>query len=277
MTIGASPSQPATSGATDDTVLYSLSDGLATIALNRPDKLNSLNAAMHAKLRQLLGQVADDSAVRAVLLTGKGRGFCAGQDLNERKQSPGGMAPDLGQTIETTWNPLARALHYLEVPVICAVNGVAAGAGVNLALGCDLVIAARSASFVLTFSRIGLVPDAGGTYFLPRLAGSARAMGLALLGEKLSAADAAAWGLIWRCVDDGELEEVTQKVARTLAQGPTRGLMRTKQALRHSLHSSFEEQLELERQVQRQCGFSHDYKEGVTAFLERRPPSFKGS
>jgi 2-(1,2-epoxy-1,2-dihydrophenyl)acetyl-CoA isomerase len=162
-------------------------------------------------------------------------------------------------------------------PVIGCINGVAAGGGANLALACDMRIASDRAKLGQTFNRIGLCPDWGGTYFLPRLAGSARAMGLALLGEKLSAADAAAWGLIWRCVDDGELEEVTQKVARTLAQGPTRGLMRTKQALRHSLHSSFEEQLELERQVQRQCGFSHDYKEGVTAFLERRPPSFKGS
>lgn len=276
MSIDATASPP-TSAAADDSVLFSLVDGLATITLNRPDKLNSLNAAMHARLRHLLGRVADDSAVRALLLTGNGRGFCAGQDLNERRQSPGGMAPDLGQTIETTWNPLARALRYIKVPVICGVNGVAAGAGVNLSLACDLVIAARSASFVLSFSRIGLVPDAGGTYFLPRLAGSARAMGLALLGEKLSATDAAAWGLIWRCVEDGELEEATRKVARTLAQGPTRGLMHTKEALRRSLHSSFEEQLELERQVQRQCGFSHDYKEGVTAFLERRPPNFKGS
>lgn len=276
MSTSSTPAQPASS-ATDDPVLFTLSGGLATITLNRPDKLNSLNAAMHARLRQLLGQVADDPTVRALLLTGNGRGFCAGQDLNERRQAPDGAPPDLGQTIEATWNPLARALHYLEIPVICAVNGVAAGAGVNLALGCDIVIAARSASFVLTFSRIGLMPDAGGTYFLPRLAGMARAMGLALLGEKLSAVDAAAWGLIWRCVDDGDLQETAQKIARTLATGPTRGLTHAKRALRRSLHHSFEEQLELERQLQRQCGFSHDYREGVIAFLEKRPPDFKGS
>ncbi|MCC6196286.1 MAG: 2-(1,2-epoxy-1,2-dihydrophenyl)acetyl-CoA isomerase [Burkholderiales bacterium] len=276
MSASSTPAPPASSS-TDDPVLFTLSGGLATITLNRPDKLNSLNAAMHARLRQLLGQVADDPTVRALLLTGNGRGFCAGQDLNERRQAPDGAPPDLGQTIETTWNPLARALHYLEIPVICAVNGVAAGAGVNLALGCDIVIAARSASFVLTFSRIGLMPDAGGTYFLPRLAGMARAMGLALLGEKLSAVDAAAWGLIWRCVDDGDLQEAAQKIARTLATGPTRGLKHAKRALRRSLHHSFEEQLELERQLQRQCGFSHDYREGVIAFLEKRPPDFKGS
>ncbi len=276
MSTPSSPAPPASSSI-DDPVLFTLSGGLATITLNRPDKLNSLNAAMHARLRQLLGQVADDPTVRALLLTGNGRGFCAGQDLNERRQAPDGAPPDLGQTIETTWNPLARALHYLEIPVICAVNGVAAGAGVNLALGCDIVIAARSASFVLTFSRIGLMPDAGGTYFLPRLAGMARAMGLALLGEKLSAVDAAAWGLIWRCVDDGDLQEAAQKIARTLATGPTRGLKHAKRALRRSLHHSFEEQLELERQLQRQCGFSRDYREGVIAFLEKRPPDFKGS
>jgi 2-(1,2-epoxy-1,2-dihydrophenyl)acetyl-CoA isomerase len=260
-----------------DPVLYSVAQGLATITLNRPEKLNSLNAEMHSKLRQALDDIAADTAVRAVLITGAGRGFCAGQDLGERKRAPGDPAPDLGATIEKNWNPLARALRYLKVPVVCAVNGVAAGAGATIALGCDVVVAARSASFVLSFAKIGLVPDAGGTYYLPRLAGTARAMGMALLGEKISAADAAAWGLIWRCVDDDELAAHAHKLASSLASGPTLGLGHLKQALRASLDHSFEEQLELERRSQRQCGFSDDYREGVTAFTEKRAPKFKGA
>ncbi|TAM85619.1 MAG: 2-(1,2-epoxy-1,2-dihydrophenyl)acetyl-CoA isomerase [Candidimonas sp.] len=260
-----------------DTVLLTVSQGLATVVLNRPDKLNSLDAAMHRRLREVLDAVDCDDAVRAVLITGNGRGFCAGQDLNERKRAPSGAAPDLGKTIETNWNPLARALHYLRVPTVCAVNGVAAGAGVNLALGCDLVIAAHSASFVLSFARIGLIPDAGGTYLLPRLAGGARAMGMALLGEKISAERAASWGLIWQCVDDAVLADHAGKLAASLAQGPTLGLSALKDALRESTGNSFEDQLALERTLQRRCGFSNDYREGVTAFLEKRAPNYRGN
>ncbi len=273
-----SPSAPISpvAPASDDVVLYELSEGLATVTLNRPDKLNSLNAAMHTRLRGVLDQIAAEPSVRAVLLTGSGRGFCAGQDLAERKRMPGEPAPDLGQTIEKNWNPLARALRYLKVPIICAVNGVAAGAGVNIALACDVVIAARSANFVLSFSRIGLIPDAGGSYYLPRLVGEARAMGMALFGERISAADAASCGLIWRCVDDGDLAELALKLGKSLAQGPTLGLGALKRVVRNSLDHSFEEQLEIERRTQQQCGASEDYREGVAAFMEKRVPQFKG-
>lgn len=264
------------SSATEDVVLYSFAGGLATLTLNRPDKLNSLNAAMHSRLRGLLDEISTDPSVRAVLLTGSGRGFCAGQDLSERKRSPGELPPDLGHTIEKNWNPLARALRYLKVPTLCAVNGVAAGAGVNIALACDVVVAARSANFVLSFSKIGLIPDAGGTYYLPRLVGNARAMGIALFGDKISAIDAASWGLIWRCFEDEELFPQAHKLATSLAQGPTLGLASLKNAMRASTDNSFEEQLELERSMQRQCGASDDYREGVSAFMEKRTPRFKG-
>src|SRR5712675_926248 len=213
-----------------ETILFSVDAGIARLTLNRPDKLNSFNVVMHAEVRQALERLPAAGA-RVLVLTGAGRGFCAGQDLGDRAVAPGARGVDLGESIDKYYKPLVLALHTLPMPVIAAVNGVAAGAGANIALACDLVIAARSASFVQAFAKLGLVPDSGGSWFLPRLIGTARALGLALLGEKLSAEQAAAWGLIWRCVDDAELAGVVDALARQLAVAPTRGLARTKQAI----------------------------------------------
>src|ERR671914_369521 len=209
-------------------ILVSREAGVLTVTLNRPEKLNAFNPEMHKLLRAALEQALDDAGVRAVLLTGAGRGFCAGQDLSERKAD----APiDLSVSLGSNYNPLVRRLRALPKPIVCAVNGVAAGAGANIALACDIVLAARSASFVQSFAKLGLVPDSGGTYFLPRLVGSARAMGLALLGEPLSAEDAERWGLIWKVFDDERLMPEASVLARTLASGPTKGFALTKKAL----------------------------------------------
>jgi 2-(1,2-epoxy-1,2-dihydrophenyl)acetyl-CoA isomerase len=250
--------------------------GVATIALNRPDKLNSFNEQMHGELRAALAELRDDSQVRCLLLTGRGRGFCAGQDLGERNMQPGSAPPDLGATIERNYNPLVRALRSMPKPIVCAVNGVAAGAGASVALACDLVLAARSAKFVQAFSKIGLLPDTGGTWLLPRLAGSARAAGLALLGDALPAEQAAQWGLIWKCVDDDKLAGEADALARHLATQPTRALAAIKQALQLSTGNGLDAQLDLERDLQRELGRSEDYREGVTAFLAKRAPQFKG-
>ena len=256
-------------------IIFSLESGIARITLNRPDKLNSFNTAMLLELREALARTRDEGA-RVLLLTGAGRGFCAGQDLSDRNVSAGSEPIDLGHTIETYYKPLVLSLRALEMPVICAVNGVAAGAGANIALACDLVLAARSAAFIQAFCKLGLVPDAGGTWALPRLVGTARAMGLAMLGDKLSAEQAAAWGLIWKCVDDDQLMVETEKLAVHFATAPTRGLARIKQALYASSGNSLEQQLELERASQQELGFGHDYREGVAAFMEKRSPQFKG-
>ena len=256
-------------------ILVSLETSVLTITLNRPDKLNAFNPEMHQALRAALDQAAEEP-VRAVVLTGAGRAFCAGQDLSERNVKPGAAPIDLAISLGSHYNPLIRRLRELPKPVVCAVNGAAAGAGANIALACDLVIAARSASFVQAFSRIGLLPDSGGTWFLPRLVGSARAMGLALLGEKLSAEDAAAWGLIWKVVDDAQLISEASSVARALAEGPTRGYGLIKKAFYASPATSLDAQLDLERDLQRQAGFSEDYREGVAAFMQKRKPQFKG-
>jgi len=257
-------------------ILVSQGDGVLTITLNRPDRLNAFNPEMHQRLREALERAADEAQVRAVLLTGAGRGFCAGQDLSERDVSAGAAPIDLSVSLGTDYNPLVRRLRELPKPVVCAVNGVAAGAGANIALACDLVLAARSASFVQAFSKIGLVPDSGGTWFLPRLVGSARAMGLALLGEKLSAEDAERWGLIWRVVDDDALPSHCLQIAKQLAAGPTKGYGLLKKALQASAGNSLDAQLDLERDLQREAALTADYREGVAAFMQKRPPEFKG-
>jgi 2-(1,2-epoxy-1,2-dihydrophenyl)acetyl-CoA isomerase len=257
-------------------VLISAQAGVLTITLNRPDKLNAFNPEMHKALRAALEQALDDREVRVVLLTGAGRGFCAGQDLSERNLAPGAAPIDLSVSLGSYYNPLVRRMRELPKPIIAAVNGVAAGAGANIALACDIVLAARSATFVESFSRLGLVPDSGGTYFLPRLVGMARAMGLSLLGEALSAEQAAQWGLIWKVIDDEQLLAEASALAQKLAQGPTKGYGLVKKALYASAGNSLDAQLDLERDLQREAGFSEDYREGVAAFMAKRAPQFKG-
>jgi 2-(1,2-epoxy-1,2-dihydrophenyl)acetyl-CoA isomerase len=259
-----------------DTILLRTESGIARLTLNRPERLNSFTDAMHAELRDALAQLRADGTVRVLLLTGAGRAFCAGQDLADRAVAPGSAPVDLGASIEKNYRPLLLALRALPLPVVCAVNGVAAGAGANLALACDVVIAARSASFIEAFCKLGLIPDTGGTYFLPRLAGTARAMGLALLGDKLPAEQAAAWGLIWQCVDDAELPAATERLLAQFAAGPTRGYARTKEAIYRSASNTLEAQLDLERDFMRELGYSDDYREGVAAFVAKRPAAFTG-
>jgi 2-(1,2-epoxy-1,2-dihydrophenyl)acetyl-CoA isomerase len=258
------------------TILFECSAGIARLTLNRPERLNSFNTQMHEEVRKALGEIKEDASCRVLILTGAGRGFCAGQDLGDRAVSPGTAAPDLGESIDRYYKPLVLALRALPMPVIGAVNGVAAGAGANLALACDLVIATRSASFIQSFSKVALVPDSGGTWFLPRLVGQARAIGLAFLGDKLGADEAADWGLIWRCVADEEFAGEVEKLAQRLALAPTRALARAKQALYTSGERDLAQQLDVERDYQRELGRSSDYAEGVAAFLEKRTPRFAG-
>jgi 2-(1,2-epoxy-1,2-dihydrophenyl)acetyl-CoA isomerase len=257
-------------------VLVERCDGWHRLTLNRPDRLNAFNESMHAALMGALAAAEADAFCRALLLTGAGRGFCAGQDLGDRAAAPSSTPPDLGETLGRLYNPLIRKLRSLRLPVVCAVNGVAAGAGANIALACDLVLAARGARFVQAFAKIGLIPDSGGTWLLPRLVGDARARAVALLAEPVTADEAAAWGMIWRAVDDQELLPEAERLCAHLATQPTAALALIKEALNASPGNDLDRQLELERRLQGQAGRSPDYAEGVRAFLEKRPPVFTG-
>jgi 2-(1,2-epoxy-1,2-dihydrophenyl)acetyl-CoA isomerase len=271
----ASTASPSLLGGMDyETIDFKLGDdGIARITLNRPDRLNSFTADMHQELRDALGQAV---AARVVILTGAGRAFCAGQDLNERAVASGDHPVDLGMTVETGWNPLIQLLTSMPQPVIAQVNGVAAGAGANIAFACDIVVAAHSAKFIQSFSAIGLIPDSGGSWILPRLAGQARAMGLALTGEPLTAEKAEEWGLIWKCVDDGALGDEVDAIATKLASLPPLGLAAIKAIIRSTWSRTLDQELHLQRDEMRRLGFTEDYREGVAAFLEKRPAKFVG-
>ena len=255
-------------------VLVSLAAGVLRITLNRPEKLNAFNPALHKGLAAAMTRAESEAAIRCLLITGAGRGFCAGQDLGARDMKAAVI--DLGGGLETWYNPLVKRMRALPKPIVCAVNGVAAGAGANFALACDIVLAARSASFIQAFVKIGLVPDCGGSYFLPRLAGTQRAMALAMTGDRLSAEDAERWGLIWKCVDDTDLRNESEKLSLQLASGPTGSLGLIKMAIYSSANNDLSAQLDLERDLQREIGKGEDYREGVAAFLEKRKPEFKG-
>lgn len=257
---------------TYESIAVSNEAGIARVTLNRPDRLNSFTRAMHTELRDAFAKLGD---ARVLILTGAGRGFCAGQDLNDRAVAPG-EAVDLGETVEESWNPLIRTLASLPQPVIARVNGVAAGAGANIALACDLVIAAKSAKFIQSFSALGLIPDSGGSWHLPRLVGQARALGLALTGEPLPAERAAEWGLIWKAVEDEQLDAEVDSVATKLASLPPLGLAAIKQIVRTSWSRTLDQELDLQRDEMRRLGFTQDYREGVAAFLEKRPAKFEG-
>jgi len=254
------------------TIEFTNEGGIARLTLNRPERLNSFTVEMHEEVQDALGKL---DGARVLVLTGAGRGFCAGQDLNDRAVAPG-QSVDLGHSVETYYNPLIRKLTSLPFPVIARVNGVAAGAGANIALACDMVIAAKSAKFIQSFASIGLIPDSGGTWVLPRLVGQARALGLALTAEPLPAEQAAEWGLIWRAVADEALDGEVDALAAKFASAPTRGLAAIKRMIRGSWSRGLDEELDLQRDTMRELGMSEDYREGVAAFMEKRAPNFTG-
>ena len=255
------------------TIDFKAEGGIARLTLNRPDRLNSFTVEMHEEVADALSSLGD---ARVLVLTGAGRGFCAGQDLNDRAVAPGGAAVDLGESVEKRYNPLIRTLTSLPLPVIARVNGVAAGAGANIALACDMVIAAHSAKFIQSFASIGLIPDSGGTWVLPRLVGQARALGLALTAEPLPAEKAAEWGLIWKAVPDDQLDAEVDALAGRFATAPTQGLAAIKRMVRGSWGRSLDEELDLQRDTMRELGMTEDYREGVAAFMEKRQPRFTG-
>ncbi len=260
---------------TESPILVEQQVGYRIITLNRPDRLNAFNDAMHVALRTAIDEAEADDNCRALMLTGAGRGFCAGQDLSDRVARPGESVV-LGEAQEKYYNPLVRRLRALPFPVVAAVNGVAAGAGCNIALACDIVIASLKANFVQSFARVGLVPDSGGTWFLPRLVGDARARGLALLAQDLPAEKAASWGLIWRAVEDEVLMHEANRICEHFAMAPTQGLALIKRALNASAGNTLDAQLDLERDLQRAASLTPDYAEGVRAFMEKRKPKFTG-
>ncbi len=260
-----------------ENITFTVEAGIARLTLNRPDKLNSFNGAMHAELRVALDRIQEDKAVRVLVLTGAGRAFCAGQDLADPAMAAvDGRMPDIGNVVEASYKPLILRLQNLRVPTIAAVNGIAAGAGASVALACDLVIASKSASFLQAFSKIGLIPDTGGTWFLPQRVGMARAMGLALLADKLPAEKAADWGLIWQCVEDADFAAAVDALAQQLSTAPTKALVRTRQAMHAAPGHTLEQQLSFEGGFMRELGWSPDYAEGVAAFMEKRAPKFTG-
>lgn len=259
-----------------ESILLSIADGVAEITLNRPDKLNSFTRAMHAELRAALDQAQGNAQVRALLITGGGRGFCAGQDLADLIDPATGKPGSVNSTIQDDFNPLIARLQAIPLPIVCAVNGVAAGAGANVALACDIVLAAKSASFIQAFSKIGLVPDSGGSYFLPRLVGTARSMALCMLADKLTADKAEQWGLIWKAVDDAALMTEARALAKHLATQPTVAMGLIKRMIHASGGNDLAQQLEMERVLQGEAAATHDYDEGVSAFLQKRAPAFKG-
>jgi 2-(1,2-epoxy-1,2-dihydrophenyl)acetyl-CoA isomerase len=258
------------------TIVLEKSNGVAKVTLNRPDKLNSFNVQMHEELQSALDDIATDGESRCVLLTGAGRGFCAGQDLGDRAVSSDQTAPDLGMSVEKFYNPLIRRLTNLKMPVICALNGVAAGAGASVVMACDIVIAARSASFILSFAKVGLVPDSGSSWHFARAIGLPRAKAMAMLGTKIKAEQAEQWGLIYQVVDNEALESTSTEMAAHLAKQPTEALANIKELVHTAFDYSLNEQLERERKAMQHLGRSHDYKEGVASFMEKREPKFKG-
>lgn len=260
-----------------ETIKYETNNGIAKLTLNRPEVFNSLNEQMHKELKSAISEIKKDKTLRVLVITGEGKAFCAGQDLNDRSVNDGDAKLDLGESIERKYNPLIKSIYNLEIPVICKINGVAAGAGVGIALACDFVIAVDTASFIQAFCKIGLVPDSGNSFFLPKLVGMARAKELCMLGDKLSAKTAQEYGLISKVYSKETIDEEVEKLAVHFSTAPTYGLSLIKKALNESLENNLEEQLELEKNLQREAGFSNDYKEGVAAFLQKRAPNFKGN